>query len=134
MFKLRSDQIETLENDARRRFLDRLMAHLREHHAEIVEPFPEDVLREMAESAVRRAKSHGLTGEASVTAFVGLMFEIAPNFDQHPAVREVLEDGELAPDDRVEELLESVTDDEWEEAHEAYDAGAWFPELPPEGQ
>lgn len=129
MYKLRADQIESLERDAERRFLVRLVDHLRQHHADIVAQFPEDILREMAESGLRRAKSHGLTEESSVTAFVSLMFEIAPNFDEHPTVRQVLEDEDLDADDRMEDLLEAVSEEEWEEAHEAYDANVWFADL-----
>jgi hypothetical protein len=44
------------------------------------------------------------------------MFEVAPTFDEQPAIARVLEDESLPPDRRMEALWDRTTDEDWEEA------------------
>ncbi len=72
-----------------------------------------------------RAKDHGLKLESSLASFVILMFEIAPNFDEHPVFKKYMNDSSVDPDDRVDRMLDQATDQDWDEARSRYDFVAW---------
>jgi hypothetical protein len=129
MFKLRQAHFDAFQPLTDKLLAERIVLHLHENHAEAIGRLPDDILREMAENGIIRARSHGLTWESSLTHFVALMFEIAPNFDEHPAVRRVLREPSVPADERMDLLTERVSEEEWEEAQQIYDRDAWFPEL-----
>lgn len=126
---IRKEQMEAFEPQAEAAFVDRVVMHLREEHAEAVGRLPDDVLQEMINNGLARGRKYGLSWESSLTAFVALMFEIAPNFDEHPRIQQVLRDESVPPDSRIDMLLERISDQDWEEAERRYDANAWFPDL-----
>lgn len=126
--KIRESNMEAFAGSAECDFIERVMTHLRENHTVLVAPLPDDVLREMVTNGVARGRSHGLTWESTLTAFVALMFEVAPNFDEHPKVRAGLEAPFLEPDERIQYLPDYVGDEAWREAEQNYDESAWFPD------
>jgi len=75
----------------------------------------EELLRRVS-LGIARAESHGLTWDASITAFVAMMFEVAPTFDEQPAIARVLKDESLPADQRIDALWERTTDEDWDEA------------------
>lgn len=129
MFKLRDSHFEAFQPLTDKLLVGRIVLHLHEHHSEVIGRLPDDLLREMVAGGIARARRHGLTWESSLTLFVALMFEIAPNFDEHPVIRSILEEPTLPPDERLDLLPDRISDEEWEEARQSYDRNAWFPEL-----
>lgn len=135
MLTIRHEQIEAFREVAEAAFERRVAAYVREEHGE--EPVAlasgERALRELDEEAllrlvrrgIARARSHGMTWESTVTAFVVLMFTVAPNFDSHPLIRRALRDPSVEPDLRLEEIWDKVTAENWEAARASYDAAAW---------
>lgn len=79
----------------------------------------------MIRSGFRRARAYGLTWETNLSAFVYLMFAVAPNFDSHPLVRHLLSDPSVAPDSRVEQLWRDTTDENWRAIRRNYDPEVW---------
>src|SRR5436189_76282 len=67
-----------------------------------VESLPREMLERLVAAGIRRARSHGLTWEYSITAFVALMFEVAPNFEEQPKIRGTLNNEAVAPDSRID--------------------------------
>lgn len=132
MIQLRPEQIAAFQRQAETGLLDRIVQHVRTEHAVIVNGFPDPTVREMVQNGIARARRYGLTWESSLTAFVGLMFAVAPNFDEQPAIHGVLTDGHFAADERIERLLR-LRDRHWNDARSRYDERAWFPELYSQG-
>jgi hypothetical protein len=99
--------------------------HLREEHRRAVKDIADGELRKLIAAGIARAGRHGIESGQAVALFVALMFEIAPNFDEHPAIRKVLSDEGLAVDARVGELAERISPEEWVAAQGTYDARAW---------
>jgi hypothetical protein len=66
--------------------------------------------------AIARAVRYDLTWDTSITAFVAIMFAVAPNFDEQPAIRAVMNDERVPPNLRIDALWDRTTDDDWEEA------------------
>ena len=79
---------------------------------------------------VARARSHGLTYQSSITFFVVMMFEIAPNFDDHPLIRLVLTDEETSPEVRAGALADIVPGWVFRQASLSRDESVWG--TPPE--
>lgn len=116
-------------------FIRRIAAHIREEYAKsvvklpdselAVEELPEDTLHLMVRGAVEKARSYGLTFESSIAAFAAVMFEVAPNFDEHRLCQVLLDDEEIEPDLRLDEMLGVLTQKNWDSIRESYDANAW---------
>ena len=83
----------------------------------------------MAKSGIERAKTAGVTRPEDIAPFVALMFEISPKFYRHPKVAAVLADETYPMGERIGQLPERVTDEEWDEICMAYDPNFWFPDV-----
>ena len=124
-FPIRAEQMAAFGAEAEAAFEQRLMSHLREHHAELVEGLSDDTLLPMARTGIARARAYGMTWESNLTAYVALMFEVAPNFDQHPRMQMILSGRQVAPEDKIKALAERTPEHVWEEVARRYDASAW---------
>lgn len=127
---VRNDQMAAFQTSAERDFEDRILALVRRQNTGIPPGTSEERLREMVVNGIRRARSHGLTAEQPIGKFVGLMFGIAPNFDQYPPVRAILADPRVEPNRRVQALLDGLTTQQWTGAARRYDLAAWDPPAP----
>jgi hypothetical protein len=135
MLKIRSEQIEAFQPVADAQFVRRIVDHLRKRQSSAVVRLPQGptlifrlpdaLIHRMVQAGVARARSYGLTWESSITGFVVLMFRVAPNFDQYPAINRALTDEHVAPDARIQKLLEVTTSSDWWEAKERYDPTVW---------
>jgi hypothetical protein len=127
MLRIRDEQLRAFlpANDIQ--LVDFIAAHLKQQTPELVDPLPESDLRLMIHHGIVRARGHGLRRTEDLTAFVALMFEIAPNFDEQPAIRGVLRDATIPSNERMDRLFDRVPDGAWDEAERAYDPDSWFP-------
>lgn len=135
MLKVRPEQLTVLQQYAETEFVNRVTAYVREKHADVVvqlpqgelpvKEIPEDTLRLMVHHGVTRGRKYGMTWESVLSAFVTLMFVTAPNYDEHPAVRRVFRDEGIAPNSRVNQLWDQITEQEWETIRKDYAANAW---------
>ena len=114
-------------------FERRIARHLRDHHADALYGVSNDVLLRMVRAGVVRARSHSLSWESSIMTFVALMFEVAPDFDEHPAIRSALRDAATVPDERLAVAVDRLAPHVWQEASSRADLRAWFgPRAPDE--
>jgi hypothetical protein len=88
---------------------------------------PNSMLDELIHSGITMARHYGLSWESSLTAFVTLMFVVAPNFHDFPSVQRILLDPSTPPDSRLAELWDGTAEEEWEQMKERYDPDAWRP-------
>lgn len=98
--------------------------------ADRVADYADDELGTMVKIGIERAQANGLTGAEDIAAFVAVMFEVAPRFDEQPEIRQVLDDERFAPADRLNRAFQSVDDAAWLQAGKRYDDSFWFPEAP----
>jgi hypothetical protein len=140
MLKVRHSQLKAFQPSAEAAFEHRVADYLRENHADGAVKLPADsgevkevevkslddeTLLKMIRTGIARARSYGMTWESSLTAFVVIMFVIAPNFDEHPLMTHILKDGSIEPDERIDRLWEHTTDSNWEAAKRDYNVAAW---------
>jgi hypothetical protein len=110
-------------------FVDSIIEFLDQESPELVEDVPRDSLREMVANGITRARSHGFHTDEDLMAFVAVMFEIAPNFDEHPEILRALRDETVPLEERFDAIFDTVSQEAWSEAELNYDPEAWFPEL-----
>jgi hypothetical protein len=127
MLVIRQEQIDALIKGSDEEFVEFLVGHVREEFPEKTAERDEETLRTMVKGGIRRAESHEFRTAEDQTAFISIMFEIAPNFDEQPQIKTVLDDEQFAPKDRLERLWSPVvTEEAWEEAEKNYNEDAWF--------
>jgi hypothetical protein len=106
-----------------------LVWHIKTTHSESVSKRDDETLKKMVRSGVKKAESHHLTSVEDTKAFISMMFEVAPNFDEQAEIKAVLDDEKVSPAERIEKLkLLLVSEKVREEAKNNYDEKAWFPE------
>jgi hypothetical protein len=133
--RVRAAQISAFEAGAEPAFRKRIAAYLRERHGQAVVRIPgaertvnqisDATMAVLVDTCLARARSHGLSWESTLNAFVTLMVTVAPNFDEQPAVRAALSDDNRPPDFRMQELGQRVTKQDWDAAAAAYDPKSW---------
>lgn len=101
---------------------------VRETNPERVRDYSDQTLDSMANIGIQRAKSHGLELAEDITAFVALMFDLAPNFDKQKDIEKILNDKTYSPAENVRYLWERVPEKAWKEAEGLYDVKIWFPD------
>ena len=136
---VRKTQIEAFDRAAEPAFRQRVKDYLREKHpSEIVRftdavvalrEIPDAKLDALLERGIARARSHGLTWESTLNAFVTMMVTVAPNFDQQRVVRAALADKDRPSNFRTKELDQRVSQADWKRARAAYDPAAWQTRL-----
>ena len=130
MLVIRQSQLETLMRGSEDRFVEHLVTHIKTEDPEISTEYTDDELRNMVRLGIRKSEGYGFKLSEDQSAFVAIMFEVAPNFDSQPEIRSVLEENELTPSARLEKLFSpAVPDSVWDKASEEYDESAW--ENPP---
>lgn len=103
--------------------------HLRNHHSKAVQFLDRGNLEARVQVTIQIARRYGLGTISDLAGFAALMFELAPNFYQHPSFKRVLEDHSLSSDVKMRKLSQVISDKEWSEAAEAYDRHFWTKAL-----
>jgi hypothetical protein len=124
-FLLRKAQIEAMRQAAEPAFVEEVAAHLRENNTDAVAKLKDPELERRIGIGLKRARRHELTEKATLTMFVAFMFEIAPNFDESAPVKSLLEDKTKTPDERMRELPDQLTDEQWMEVKANADPKVW---------
>jgi len=96
-------------------FVEKVRKHVRQHHRKTVKRWPDEALETLVAAGIRRARKYGLTWESTLTAFVATMFTVAPNFDEHPHVKAILEDTGVPPNTKMDLLIKRLGEETWEE-------------------
>ena len=83
------------------------------------------MLEERIKYSVQKARGYSLGTVSDLAGFTALMFELAPNFDEHPSFKAVLVDPAIPPEGKMKKLSQVITDREWNEASRLYDRSFW---------
>ena len=99
--------------------------HLRNHHSRSVQFLDKSVLEDRVTFAIQKARRYGLGTVSDLAGYAALMFELAPNFDDHPSFRMILEDPSTPSEAKMRKLAQVITDQEWREVLDLYDRNFW---------
>ncbi len=132
---IRSEQMEVFESAAQEDFVRRLGTHLCENYSNsvvrlpdqeaFIKELPEETLDRLIRCSIARARSYQLSFESSISAFSAIMFDVAPNFDKHSMSKLCLNDQNIEPNARLNELLKILTEEHWDKIRKDYDVNVW---------
>lgn len=104
MLVIRKAQMEALDADTFRRFLLRMVRHVRaEFPAKVASHRDEQLLASLRDS-VKRAQSFGIRGATDLQLFADLDYLLEPRFEfagKYAWIRRLLQDVSLPPDSRL---------------------------------
>jgi hypothetical protein len=106
-----------------RELAELIFDHLCDEQPEAVAELRDAEILSRIHTGIARARSHELSGDGAIMAFVTLMFLVAPNFDEHPRIREALDNTAVEPGERMRQIFQSTGEADWDEA--AARACAW---------
>ncbi len=140
---IRAEQKAVVEAVAEENFARRLATHLLDEYAQAVITLPDgekftvatlpaETLNELVQVGIARARGYGKTFESAISAFTAVMFEVSPNFDTHRLCQVLFNDEEVEPNRRIDEVLNVLTEKNWESIRADYDPQAWKPGNEPE--
>lgn len=122
---LRDAQLKACAEAIDRDLVKVIYWHLRNHHAKAVQYLDKAVLEGRIHFSITKARRYALGSVADLAGFTALMFELAPNFDEHPSFRSVLMDPAVPPEGKMRRLSQVISDREWNEALSLYDRSFW---------
>jgi hypothetical protein len=125
LLQLRRDQLQQCGEAIERDLVWIIYWHLRNYHTKAVQVLDTATLESRIRVAIERARHYQLSTIADLAGFAALMFELAPNFDEHPSFHRVLADQELAPEVRMKRMAQVISEREWAQALAMYDRNFW---------
>lgn len=128
---LRDSQLKLCAEAIDRDLVKVIYWHLRNHHSRPVQFLDRGHLEARLRVAIRQARHYGLGTISDLAGFAALMFELAPNFDEHPSFKRVLEDPSIKSDTKMRRLSQVISDQEWSQAAALYDRNYWGRALAP---
>ena len=105
-----------LADYARPAFAARLREPLAGRYADILGRFPQHVQAQIVNHMLGRAELWGLKSQRSCLAYCEFMLKIAPNFDEEPDIRGVLQRGVPTRDMAIISLPEDASEAAWSRA------------------
>ncbi len=126
MFVIRNAQIEAMLAANEEPLVSSVIEYLERERPLLIGGIEETWLRQAVRSGLARARGHQLSKPWHLVAFVALMFDVAPNFDEQPDIAQRLDQPERSADARLKAIFDPALTDAWEEAEGNYDADAWF--------
>lgn len=115
MLTIRKEQFEVFERLALENFADDTVDFLLIEYPDAVEHLSAVELRERVGYALARAWGMGMRTDVALQDFTALIIMYGPRFDQYPAVRKILVDETIPPDDRINALTQELPRRIWDE-------------------
>ena len=125
MLVIRNEQIQHFIAPTDGELVRLIAAIIREGTAGRVDGHTDETLEKMVKTGIERARSRGFTNAEDIAAFVGIMFEIAPNFDEDEEIKAILADENFAGEEKFNQLFGRTSEELWQKLEEKYDARAW---------
>lgn len=126
MLIVREEQIQRFIAKDELEIVKLIVQTIRNVNPERVSIYDDKKLEEMVKIGIERAESHDLELAEDIAAFVALMFEVAPNFDEQKEIKKVFADTNYIGSEKLADLWKRTSDEAWKEAEELYRADVWF--------
>jgi hypothetical protein len=102
---IRKAQMDALDASSREAFRERMLRHVaKDFPARAAELGPKGI-RRLVDASIDKGPEYGIAGEDDLQAFLDLMIELGPGFDEEPALawaREILTRTSLSGQAKVE--------------------------------
>jgi hypothetical protein len=101
---------------------EHIAGHLSEEQPETLAGLSDAEIDRRVRLGLARARAQGFTDPEPATAFVALMFLVAPGFDQQPAIAAAIRSARGTPAERLRTMFSQTQEQDWDEAA---DLGSW---------
>jgi hypothetical protein len=112
---IRPEQYQAFTRAAEESFIERSIKFLQEKLPDEISPLPPELLRQRVKAGIARARKYGMTWQSSILTFVTLMFEVGPNVDEHPRIRQILRDEQIPANQRIKRVLSNLAEEDWQQ-------------------
>ncbi|PTL80310.1 hypothetical protein [Vitiosangium sp. GDMCC 1.1324] len=131
MLRIRKEQMAAFQSMRDEVFARWLATYLRTHYSGLLGALSDADLERRVLVGLARALGHGLRDERKLAQFIILMFQHAPNFDEHEHIRARLSEGGRSAEWRFSEMVARTTQEEWAEVRYARDDATWGTSMEP---
>lgn len=128
MLIIRKEQIQHFIAETDAELVELIAGIIRTSNQDRVADYGDETLAAMVRNGIERARTHDFERAEDIAAFVAVMFEISPAFDENREIKAILEDANFTVEERFKQLWGRTSDDVWNELESKYDARIWFPE------
>lgn len=118
------DLSPTWEEDEKA-FAQQIAAFIRENRPSAVHSLDHEQVESMARCGIHRAQRKGIEDPHAIALYVTMMFVVAPNFDEHPAIHARLYQSPAPINYLVKHVARVTNSVEWLEAKLNYNVAAW---------
>ncbi|MDZ4084428.1 MAG: DUF4123 domain-containing protein [Bdellovibrionales bacterium] len=125
LLDLGNRQLEQCGQAIERDLIKVIYWHLRNYHAKVVQHVDRSLLQDRIAVSIARGRGYGFQTISDLAGFAALMFELAPNFDEHPAFQKILSDKQVLPELKLRRLSQTISEKDWREAMSRYDRSFW---------
>ncbi len=125
MLNINAKQLASMQNKEDVKLAEWIIEDLKQAHPEDLAKYPNDLHVLMAYNGIQRATKYHFELKASYALFVQIMFMMAPNFDQYPPIKFILEDGTLDHDKKMSHVSKEMTDENWAAVKKRHNNDAW---------
>jgi hypothetical protein len=111
MFTLRQHHTEAFNKDIRRRFEERMYAHVNQFFPAKCQALGEPAVRQWISHGIERAQSYGIVAERDVSKYIDIMFVFGRDFDadpRHPWAAPILKARAVDPTHKTNFLFETA--------------------------
>jgi len=115
MVVIRKEQMKVFDEQARQTLIDEVVRDLVEHNPRDVAGYSHEQLRRLVAQGLERAAAYGFHKKFSLSLFIEMTFLAAPNFDEYPPIRYILSHPGIPADERMDRVVGTLRDAEWEE-------------------
>ncbi len=126
MLNVRKEQIQRFIAKDDSEVVKLIVQTIRDANPERVSIYDDKKMEEMVKIGIERAEFHDLEQVEDIAAFVAIMFEVAPNFDEQEEIMNVFADTNYTASENLANLWKRTSDEAWEEAEKSYKANIWF--------
>jgi hypothetical protein len=124
-FTIRDEQMQALQRAQEEAFVRSVSDGLRNYHLDLVETIPEEQLLAMVARGIDRARRYGIRQKFGLAMFVELMLLVGEDFDEYPPIRAILLQPDIDPDDKMDRIIDTMTEPQWQGARRRSAPSAW---------
>lgn len=116
MLIIREQQVDSLQRGMNYDFARENCPATRNKYPEETSVFDDEELIEYIAETIARAQEYGLSTDNELVTFLHLTLAVAPEFDTKGVFRETFTDNAIAADERLNEVFNRATEEDWLEA------------------
>ena len=122
-WQLKEHHFDFMSSITESALIENLGNHLLSHHMDALQPYKNKTLSQLVNHGIQRARFYGLETREELSFFLGMMFEISPEFDEHPIIHQWLLNKNI--DTSLLELVDDTPESVWDSLQNNSESPAW---------